>query len=91
MNEGCIPSKTLLAGAEMWENILNAEAFGITVENPRFDYSKMVDRKNRVVEKARKREANSHPITPPPIMMAVADCMEFSPVVWMVCVWLVYN
>lgn len=54
LNEGCIPSKTLLAGAEMWENILNAEAFGITVENPRFDYSKMVDRKNKVVEKVRK-------------------------------------
>ncbi|MCB1113673.1 MAG: dihydrolipoyl dehydrogenase [Chlamydiia bacterium] len=53
LNVGCIPSKTLIAGAEIWQSVLNCSKFGISVENPTFDYAKMVERKDNVVKKVR--------------------------------------
>ncbi|CCB90791.1 Dihydrolipoyl dehydrogenase [Waddlia chondrophila 2032/99] len=53
LNRGCIPSKALIAGAEMLHNIKNAEEFGIHVENLSFDFRKMVNRKDKVVDKVR--------------------------------------
>jgi len=53
LNRGCIPSKTLIAGAELLHRINQAQEFGIQVENVSCDYSKMVDRKDCVVEKVR--------------------------------------
>lgn len=53
LNRGCIPSKTLLAGAEIVRRIKGAQEYGIHVEKFSFDYSKMVDKKDRVVEKVR--------------------------------------
>jgi dihydrolipoamide dehydrogenase len=53
LNRGCIPSKTLIAGAEVLHRINEANEFGISVENVTFDFSKLVSRKNRVVEKIR--------------------------------------
>jgi dihydrolipoamide dehydrogenase len=54
LNRGCIPSKTLIASAEVLHKIKEAEAFGITVGQVSFDYSKMVDRKDSVVGHIRK-------------------------------------
>ena len=54
LNRGCIPSKTLIASAEVLHQIQDAEDFGIVVGSVSFDYSKMVDRKNSVVSKIRK-------------------------------------
>lgn len=54
LNRGCIPSKTLIANAEVWQHIKEAKHFGITVDNPSFDYEQMIDRKNRVVANLRK-------------------------------------
>lgn len=54
LNRGCIPSKTLIASAEVLHKIQEAEDFGIAVGNVSFDYSKMVDRKDEVVDKIRK-------------------------------------
>ena len=54
LNRGCIPSKTLIASAEMLHSIKDAEEFGILVGNVTYDYGKMVDRKDRVVSKVRK-------------------------------------
>lgn len=51
LNRGCIPSKTLIASAEMLHKIQDAEAFGIVTGKVEFDYSKMVDRKDQVVNK----------------------------------------
>src|ERR1035437_7351927 len=51
LNEGCIPSKTLLYGAKIYENALHGDKYGIYGENIRFDYGKMVARKNKVVRK----------------------------------------
>lgn len=54
LNRGCIPSKTLIASAEVLHKIQEAEDFGIQVGSITFDYSKMVDRKNSVVLQIRK-------------------------------------
>lgn len=54
LNRGCIPSKALIASAEQYHHVTHADAFGITLSNPSFDYSKFVGRKNQVVEKIRK-------------------------------------
>lgn len=54
LNRGCIPSKTLIASAEILHKIQEAEDFGIVVGSVKFDYAKMVDRKDSVVGKIRK-------------------------------------
>lgn len=54
LNRGCIPSKTLIASAEVLHKIQEAEDFGIKVGSVSFDYSKMVDRKDGVVGQIRK-------------------------------------
>ncbi|MEI8365687.1 MAG: dihydrolipoyl dehydrogenase [Parachlamydiaceae bacterium] len=54
LNRGCIPSKTLIASAEVLHKIQDAEELGIVVGSVQFDYSKMVDRKDQVVGKIRK-------------------------------------
>lgn len=54
LNRGCIPSKTLIASAEVLHKIQEADQFGISVGSVKFDYSKMVDRKDAVVANIRK-------------------------------------
>lgn len=51
LNEGCIPTKTLLYSAKIYENALNADKYGVFGDNIRFDYGKMVSRKKKVVRK----------------------------------------
>lgn len=50
LNEGCVPSKTLLNSAKHYDYALHSEAFGVTAENVRLDHSKVVKRKNKVVQ-----------------------------------------
>ena len=54
LNRGCIPSKTLIANAEIFKKIRQASEYGISVENVSFDFKKMIDRKDKVVENLRK-------------------------------------
>ena len=51
LNEGCIPTKTMLYSAKMYENMLVGSKYGIYGENIRVDYGKIVGRKNKVVRK----------------------------------------
>ncbi|MBZ4675395.1 MAG: dihydrolipoamide dehydrogenase [Anaerophaga sp.] len=51
LNEGCIPTKTLLYSAKMYENALHGEKYGVFGDNIRFDYEKMISRKKKVVRK----------------------------------------
>lgn len=51
LNEGCIPTKTLLYSAKIYENALNGDKYGVFGDNIRFDYSKMISRKKKVVRK----------------------------------------
>ncbi len=51
LNEGCIPTKTLLYSAKIYENALSGEKYGVFGDNFRFDYGKMVSRKKKVVRR----------------------------------------
>ena len=51
LNEGCIPTKTLLYSAKLYHNAKNGSKYGIGTENTTFDYEKMVSRKNKIVRK----------------------------------------
>ena len=51
LNEGCIPTKTLLYSAKIYQNAQNAAKYGVVAENVAFDYAKICARKNKVVRK----------------------------------------
>lgn len=51
LNVGCIPSKALLDSSHhYYDTIHHFNEHGISVENPTFDFNKMVERKAKVVE-----------------------------------------
>lgn len=52
LNEGCIPTKTLLYSAKTLDNIRSASKYGINIEGePSFDLPKIIGRKDKVVKK----------------------------------------
>lgn len=51
LNEGCVPTKTLLYSAKTYDNIRHAAKYAVKVENPSFDLGKIIARKNKVVKK----------------------------------------
>jgi len=51
LNEGCIPTKTLLYSAKTYENALHGGKYGVYGDNIRFDFSKIAARKDKVVKK----------------------------------------
>ncbi len=50
LNRGCIPSKALLSCAAKLKSIQSAEEFGISANNISFDFKRMVERKNKIVD-----------------------------------------
>jgi dihydrolipoamide dehydrogenase len=54
LNCGCIPSKTLLASAHIFNLVKNAGVMGIDVDNPRVNWAKIQSRKEAVVAGFRK-------------------------------------
>lgn len=54
LNRGCIPSKALIANAEVLQRVQEAEEFGVLVGPVSFDYQKMVQRKDKIVSGIRK-------------------------------------
>lgn len=54
LNRGCIPSKALIANADVLRKVKEASKFGIQVNDFSFDYSAMKTRKDGVVERIRK-------------------------------------
>ena len=48
---GCIPTKSLLQTADVWQRFVHADAEGIVCENPKLDYPKVKDRKDGIVTK----------------------------------------
>jgi pyruvate/2-oxoglutarate dehydrogenase complex dihydrolipoamide dehydrogenase (E3) component len=46
---GCMPSKTLLESAKRFRVLKRAEEFGLSLENPRFDAGKIIERKRRLI------------------------------------------
>lgn len=53
LNRGCIPTKTMLHSAEIYEYLNNSLDLGICVDNCKVDFSKIAERKRAVVEKLR--------------------------------------
>ena len=53
LNHGCIPTKSLLASAELLDRARHAEEFGLSLTGARADIAAIFDRKDRVVEKLR--------------------------------------
>lgn len=51
LNEGCIPTKTLLYSAKMYDHATGGKKYGITAEGVSFEYKKIADRKTKVVRK----------------------------------------
>ena len=51
LNEGCIPTKTLLYGAKVYDTAVHGDKYGVSVEGATFDFKKMMDRKNKVIRK----------------------------------------
>lgn len=50
LNEGCIPSKSLLYSAKMYDNARFSEKYGVFSENVTLDHKKVIERKNKVVK-----------------------------------------
>ena len=48
---GCIPTKTLLHTADVWEYFKDPGAQGIECKDPQLNYSRVLDRKNKIVNK----------------------------------------
>ncbi|MFH1387297.1 MAG: FAD-dependent oxidoreductase, partial [bacterium] len=51
LNRGCIPTKSLIASINLFEKLSKADKFGITVNEPTINLSKVIDRKNEIVSK----------------------------------------
>ena len=51
LNEGCIPTKTLLYSAKVFDGARNASKYAVKVDNVSFDIAKIVSRKQKVVRK----------------------------------------
>ncbi len=49
LNEGCIPSKTFLHSAKIYDYARNSDKYGVTTEGARLNHAVVVRRKNKVV------------------------------------------
>lgn len=50
LNEGCIPSKSLLYSAKIFDYANHGDKYGVTVTGASIDQAKVVERKNKVVK-----------------------------------------
>ncbi len=50
LNEGCIPSKTLLYSAKIYDSIRLAEKYGVSARDFSFNHQVVLERKNKVVK-----------------------------------------
>jgi dihydrolipoamide dehydrogenase len=51
LNEGCIPTKTLLYSAKLYDNAVGGSKYGVNAPDVSFDFTKMMERKQKVVKK----------------------------------------
>lgn len=50
LNEGCIPTKTLLYSAKVLDYAKHGDKYGVYVDGAKIDHAKVVDRKDKVVK-----------------------------------------
>src|SRR3972149_7013634 len=53
LNTGCIPTKAILTSADILDQIKKAENFGLFVKDVSFDFSKIIERKDKIVTNLR--------------------------------------
>ncbi len=53
LNRGCIPTKTLVRSAEVYDSLCRADEFGLIAENVSVNMKKIIQRKNNIVEELR--------------------------------------
>ena len=66
LNEGCVPTKTLLYSAKVYDTIKHASKYAVSAENASFDFPKIIARKNKVVKKLTagiRMKMNEHGVT----------------------------
>ncbi len=51
LHVGCIPTKSLLHTADVWNYFQHSEDEGISCQNPELNFPKVIDRKNKIVNK----------------------------------------
>ncbi len=51
LHVGCIPTKAMLHSADVYAHLLHADEEGIFCDNPRLDFGRVGDRKNKIVAK----------------------------------------
>lgn len=51
LNEGCIPTKTLLYSAKQYFNAKNADKYGVFTENTTYNWTKIQQRKTKTIRK----------------------------------------
>jgi dihydrolipoamide dehydrogenase len=59
LNEGCIPSKTILASAKLYSQAQHSEAFGVKAASVTFDLPTVMARKQKIIESLRKGIAST--------------------------------
>ena len=50
LNEGCIPTKTLLYSAKTFESAVHGDKYGVFIEGAKLDHNKVIDRKENVIK-----------------------------------------
>ena len=50
LNEGCIPTKTLLNSSKMYRHAKESEVYGVTAEGVKYNHAAVIDRKDKVVK-----------------------------------------
>ncbi|MFA6947375.1 MAG: dihydrolipoyl dehydrogenase [Eubacteriales bacterium] len=50
LNEGCVPTKTLLYSAKIYDYSKHGAEYGVTFDGAKIDHAAVIDRKNRVVK-----------------------------------------
>ena len=53
LNRGCVPTKTLLHASKLFAQVKSGEQFGVICQNSRFDLSKAMEWKQKVIETLR--------------------------------------
>jgi len=54
LNKGCIPTKSLLHASEIYKQILHSTNIGLEIEIKNFDFTKIAEKRDLIVEKIRK-------------------------------------
>ena len=51
LNKGCIPTKSILHASELYYKLQNSQDCGINAKNISLDFSKVIERKDKTIEK----------------------------------------